>query len=48
MNLDRRQVVGTLALLGAMPQLSLAQQPQRLLPLDTPGLDHLDVIVPDV
>ncbi len=48
MNLDRRQLVGTLALLGAIPQLSLAQQPQRLLPLDTPGLDHLDVIVPDV
>jgi catechol 2,3-dioxygenase-like lactoylglutathione lyase family enzyme len=48
MNLDRRQLVGTLAMLGAMPQLSLAQQQQRVLPLDTPGLDHLDVIVADV
>lgn len=46
MNLDRRHLVGTLALLGAMPKLSFAQQ--RLLPLDTPGLDHLDVIVADV
>jgi len=48
MNLDRRQLVGALAVLGAMPRLSLAQQTQRLLPLDTPGLDHLDVIVADV
>jgi catechol 2,3-dioxygenase-like lactoylglutathione lyase family enzyme len=46
MNIDRRQVMGTLAILGAMPQLTFAQQ--RVLPLETPGLDHLDVIVADV
>jgi len=46
MNVTRRHLVGTLAMLGALPQLSFAQQ--RLLPLDTPGLDHLDVIVADV
>ncbi|MEO6186838.1 MAG: VOC family protein, partial [Steroidobacteraceae bacterium] len=46
MNLDRRHLVGALAMLGAMPQISFAEQ--RLLPLDTPGLDHLDVIVADV
>lgn len=45
MNWSRRDVVG-LALLSAMPGWSFAQQ--KLLPLDTPGLDHLDVIVPDV
>jgi len=46
MNLDRRKLMGAMALLSAVPGLSFAQQ--RLLPLDTPGLDHLDVIVPDV
>jgi catechol 2,3-dioxygenase-like lactoylglutathione lyase family enzyme len=47
MNHKRRDVMGMLALLGAMPSLSLAQQ-KSLLPLDTPGLDHFDIIVPDV
>lgn len=46
MNLNRRTLVAALALAGAMPGLAFAQQ--KLLPLDTPGLDHLDVIVPDV
>jgi catechol 2,3-dioxygenase-like lactoylglutathione lyase family enzyme len=45
-NLHRRVVLGSLALLGAMPRLLFAQQ--KLLPLETPGIDHLDVIVPDV
>lgn len=44
--MNRRNLLGTLAVLGAMPRLSLAQQ--SLLPVDTPGLDHLDVMVPDV
>lgn len=43
---NRRDVLSMLAVLGALPAISLAQQ--RVLPLDTPGLDHLDVIVPDV
>jgi catechol 2,3-dioxygenase-like lactoylglutathione lyase family enzyme len=47
MNHKRRDVMGMLALLGAMPSLSLAQQ-KSVLPLDTPGLDHFDIIVPDV
>src|SRR5687767_5703928 len=45
MNLNRRTVIGGVAMMAAMP-LAFAQQ--KLLPLDTPGLDHLDVIVPDV
>lgn len=43
---NRRDVLTMMALLGAAPGLALAQQP--VLPLDTPGLDHLDVLVPDV
>src|SRR6188768_2190685 len=46
MSIDRRNLLGMMALLGAMPRLSFAGQ--GLLPLDTPGLDHLDVIVGDV
>jgi catechol 2,3-dioxygenase-like lactoylglutathione lyase family enzyme len=46
MNLNRRDMVGMMALLGTMPGLSFAAQ--GVLPLDTPGLDHLDVIVADV
>jgi catechol 2,3-dioxygenase-like lactoylglutathione lyase family enzyme len=43
----RREVLTMLALAGvSLPQWADAQQ--GLLPLDTPGLDHLDVIVPDV
>ncbi|MEO6080275.1 MAG: VOC family protein [Steroidobacteraceae bacterium] len=43
----RREVLSMLALAGvSLPQW--AGEQQRVLPLDTPGLDHLDVIVPDV
>jgi catechol 2,3-dioxygenase-like lactoylglutathione lyase family enzyme len=45
MNTTRRDLLGALALFGLTP-LTLAQT--NVLPLDTPGLDHLDVIVPDV
>ena len=45
MTTTRRELLGALALLG-LPRLTLAQA--KLLPLSTPGLDHLDVIVPDV
>lgn len=43
---NRREVLSMMVLLGAAPGLALAQRP--VLPLDTPGLDHLDVLVPDV
>jgi catechol 2,3-dioxygenase-like lactoylglutathione lyase family enzyme len=43
----RREVLALLAA-SAITPMAIAQQPARLLPLDTPGLDHLDVIVPDV
>ncbi len=47
MTTTRRHLLGGLALLGLpLPSLSLAQA--AVLPLNTPGLDHLDVIVPDV
>jgi len=47
MNTTRRTLLGALTLLGLpLPALTLAQS--KLLPLNTPGLDHLDVIVPDV
>jgi catechol 2,3-dioxygenase-like lactoylglutathione lyase family enzyme len=43
----RREVLTLMALAGVgLPRWASAQE--RLLPLDTPGLDHLDVIVPDV
>ena len=45
----RRDLLTMTAVLAALPGWALAQQPQRpVLPLDTPGLDHLDVLVPDV
>jgi catechol 2,3-dioxygenase-like lactoylglutathione lyase family enzyme len=47
MALTRRELVGMLAAAG-LPFSQLAFAQTRLLPLDTPGLDHLDVIVPDV
>jgi catechol 2,3-dioxygenase-like lactoylglutathione lyase family enzyme len=43
--LRRRTFLGTLAALG-LPGFTFAQD--ALLPLNSPGLDHLDVIVPDV
>ncbi len=45
MKATRRELLGALALFG-LPRVALAQD--QLLPLNTPGLDHLDVIVPDV
>lgn len=49
MNTTRRGMLGMLAAAG-VPRLAMAQAQAQpaLLPLDTPGLDHLDVIVPDV
>lgn len=41
----RRELLGALALFG-LPRFALAQA--NVLPLNTPGLDHLDVMVPDV
>jgi len=49
MNFDRRTLLGSLAAFGlplTAPGLALGQTP--MLPLNTPGMDHLDVIVPDV
>jgi catechol 2,3-dioxygenase-like lactoylglutathione lyase family enzyme len=43
----RREVLALLAA-SAVAQVAIGQQPASLLPLQTPGLDHLDVIVPDV
>ena len=45
MKATRRDVLGALALLG-LPHAAFAQA--SVLPLNTPGLDLLDVIVPDV
>jgi catechol 2,3-dioxygenase-like lactoylglutathione lyase family enzyme len=47
---DRRTVLGLLAAAGATAatRATAAESPRKLLPVDTPGLDHLDVIVPDV
>jgi catechol 2,3-dioxygenase-like lactoylglutathione lyase family enzyme len=45
MTTTRRELIAALALLG-LPRMTVAQT--ALLPLNTPGLDHLDVIVPDV
>ena len=49
MTVTRRELVAMMAAAGfSVSRTGLAQQPQALLPLRTPGLDHLDVIVPDV
>ncbi|MEY4640540.1 MAG: Glyoxalase-like domain [Pseudomonadota bacterium] len=46
MNLNRRSILWSMAALGApLPQFAFAQGP--VLPLRTPGIDHLDVMVPD-
>ncbi len=43
----RRQILGMLAAtLAPLPRFAMAQS--SLLPVNTPGVDHLDVIVPDV
>jgi predicted enzyme related to lactoylglutathione lyase len=47
MNIKRRSILWSMAALGApLPPFALAQD--SVLPLRTPGLDHLDVMVPDV
>jgi catechol 2,3-dioxygenase-like lactoylglutathione lyase family enzyme len=43
----RREMLALLAAAAAAPPV-LSQEKHDLLPLDTPGLDHFDVIVPDV
>lgn len=49
MNLTRREMVAMMAAAGLpLSHVVAGEQPQALLPLRTPGLDHLDVIVPDV
>ncbi len=47
MSLSRRHLIGTAAL-ASLPLVRQTLAQPSLLPLDTPGLDHLDVIVPDV
>jgi catechol 2,3-dioxygenase-like lactoylglutathione lyase family enzyme len=44
---SRREFVGALVAAAMPVSLPLFAQ-ERVLPVDTPGLDHLDVIVPDV
>lgn len=44
----RREVLGLLAAAAAVSPPMVAQERREVLPLDTPGLDHLDVMVPDV
>jgi hypothetical protein len=47
MNIDRRSLLSMAALAAApLPRVALAQN--SVLPLRTPGIDHLDVMVPDV
>lgn len=52
MTLTRREMVALMAATGLTVsrtgKAGQAEQPAALLPLRTPGLDHLDVIVPDV
>lgn len=49
MALTRRELVALMAAASLpLSREAGAQQPPALLPLRTPGLDHLDVIVPDV
>lgn len=49
--LSRRRFMGALGAAAALPMLLpsvvRAQSAGRVLPLDTPGVDHLDVVVPD-
>lgn len=47
MALSRRTMIGLVAAAG-LPAWQSAFAQARVLPLDTPGLDHLDVMVPDV
>ena len=45
--INRRTLLGGFSLATLLPA-SLLYAQRQVLPLDTPGLDHLDVIVPDV
>jgi catechol 2,3-dioxygenase-like lactoylglutathione lyase family enzyme len=47
-NLSRRELVALLAAAGAGATLPAWSAQPELLPVNTPGLDHLDVAVPDV
>lgn len=47
MNMHRRSLLQAMAAIAA-PLPAFAQAQQAVLPLRTPGLDHLDVMVPDV
>jgi catechol 2,3-dioxygenase-like lactoylglutathione lyase family enzyme len=44
----RRSLLGTMGSLAAVLPVGLSAQQESVLPLDTPGVDHLDIIVPDV
>src|SRR5690554_4879819 len=47
MNFKRRSLMwGMAALAAPLPPFALAQK--QVLPINTPGLDHLDVMVPDL
>jgi catechol 2,3-dioxygenase-like lactoylglutathione lyase family enzyme len=48
MALSRRTIIGLAAAAGLPAWQSAFAQARGVLPLDTPGLDHLDVMVPDV
>lgn len=48
MALSRRTMIGLVAAAGLPAWQSAFAQSRAVLPLDTPGLDHLDVMVPDV
>ncbi|MDT8397530.1 MAG: hypothetical protein RQ899_02820 [Pseudomonadales bacterium] len=43
----RRQILSVMGSMAVLPAVTLAQ-PASVLPLKTPGVDHLDIIVPDV
>ena len=45
--LSRRSLLGVLGSVAVLPASSIAQT-ASVLPLNTPGVDHLDIIVPDV
>ncbi len=45
--ISRRRLLGAMGTVAVLPAVTQAQ-PTSVLPLNTPGLDHLDIIVPDV
>ena len=46
--LSRRELLALLAASAAVPAVAADPPARALLPVETPGLDHLDVMVPDV